>query len=288
MTRRTFATTVLIAFALAAASSVYPATIDVGRGPVDVIVPVSYDESQPVPLVVLIHGYTGTGKGQDSLLEVSPLVDDFGFIFVAPDGTKENSEERHQFWSASAACCNFYGSDVDDSAYLRSVIEAVRKEYAVDPRRIFLFGHSNGGFMSHRMAQDHPDLIAAIASLNGVTAQEIKGPRPEHPVSVLQIHGTGDRVILYDGGEIRGTPSPGPSDSVKKWTQYNSGEVKPNLLRERIDIEAKLLGAETWITQYAGGAIELWTIEDGSHVPAFQDDFARRVIEWLYARPKPE
>ncbi len=94
-----------------------------------------------------------------------------GLLYAVPDGTTDTRGDR--FWNATAACCNFYGSTVDDSTYLTEVIAAVSARYSVDPARVYLAGHSNGAFMSFRMACEHADLIAAIAVLNGAMVNDV-------------------------------------------------------------------------------------------------------------------
>ena len=183
-------------------------TVDAGRGELPVHVPSSYSAAAPAPLIVLLHGYTSSGAGQDTYMQVSALKDAYGFILVAPDGTREDSGNRPRFWNASAACCNFAGSTVDDVAYLTGLIDAVKADYAVDDKRVYLFGHSNGGFMAYRMAHEHGDAIAAIASLAGAD-QSRPRPEPPEPVHVLQIHGTADTAIPYEGGGFRDEPVPG-------------------------------------------------------------------------------
>ena len=49
----------------------------------------------------------------------------------------------------------------------------------------------------------------------------------------------------------------------------------------------KLDGPETVRTRYRTGCrndvtIELWTIEQGMHVPHFAPDFGQRLLEWLF------
>ena len=127
-------------------------SIDAGRGEVPLHIPAKYDKSTPAPLVVLLHGYTSSGKQQESYMKFGELADTYGFLLATPDGTREDSERNYRFWNATEACCNFHGSDVDDSAYVRSIIDLVKAEYSIDPDRVYLIGHSNGGFMSYRMA----------------------------------------------------------------------------------------------------------------------------------------
>jgi polyhydroxybutyrate depolymerase len=264
-------------------------TLDFGRGDVPVTIPDSYDGATAMPLIVLLHGYTSSGQGQDSYFRVSPLADDYGFLFVAPDGTRESGGNQSRFWNASTACCNFYGREVDDSAYIRSIIDPMKQRYNVDEDRVYLIGHSNGGFMSFRMAYDHSDTIAAIASLAGANHMEQRDP-PPNPVHILQIHGTIDETIQFQGGDIRENHYPGALASVRRWAGYN-GCAQNGVGREIRDLEASLPGYESGVLKFEigckrGGSSELWTIASGTHVPTISDTFAAQIIEWLLAHPK--
>lgn len=253
-------------------------------------VPAGYDSAVATPLIVLLHGYTLSGEGQDAYMGLSDLVDDYGFLMAAPDGTKENGPDENRFWNASRSCCNFFESEVDDSTYLADLIDSIKGDYNVDDTRVFLVGHSNGGFMSYRMAHDHSDTIAAIVSLAGADQSEGR-PTPDDPVHVLQIHGTADTVISYEGGVFRGgAPHPGARESVEAWAAHN-GCAKTGVDTGTVDLDGGLDGAETVVTRYAsgcrpGGSAELWTITDGSHAPDLSEHFSRRVVEWLLAHPK--
>ena len=263
-------------------------TVDAGRGELPVHVPSGYDAAAPAPLIVLLHGYTSSGEGQDTYMQVSALKDAYGFILVAPDGTREDGGNRPRFWNASDACCNFRDSTVDDVAYLAGLIDAVKAEYAVDDKRVYLFGHSNGGFMSYRMAYEHPGAIAAIASLAGAD-QSL--PAPPEPVHVLQIHGTADTAIPYESGSFRDRELPGAKASVESWAAHNGCAVT-GVDSGALDLDGGIEGAESRVTRYTdgcrpGGSAELWTIDGGGHVPALSAHFTRLVVEWLLGHPKP-
>lgn len=263
-------------------------TIDIGRGEEDVYVPDAYSAEKPAPLVLLLHGYTSNSKQQERYMRFNTLVDEYGYILIAPNGTKENSDRNHQFWNATRACCNFHGSDVNDSEYIRNLIAEARDTYAVDPNRIYLIGHSNGGFMSHRLAYDYPDLIAGIASLAGAAPQKLEGPTPKRPVAILQIHGTDDGTIDYEGGEIGDYRYPSAQETVELWADYNGlGKDSKTVLDEKLDIVGRADTApETVVTQYGDGSVQLWTIPDGKHIPGVNDGFRRNIIEFFYANPK--
>ena len=273
-------------------------SIDAGRGPVPVTVPESYDADVPAPLIVLLHGYSRTGLYIDPAWRISELADTYGFLMIAPVGEQEAEGSGSRFWNASDACCNFYGSDVDHSGYIRDLIELVQARYNVDPARVYVTGHSNGGFMSYRMAYEHSDVVAAIASLAGANHFEERDP-PPFPVHVLQIHGTDDTTIRYRGGRLNrglgdgsdGNRYPSALASVTRWAEYNGCE-RTRASRETRDLDASLPGHETGVMKMNvgctdGGSAELWTIADGAHSPVYSETWGEQIVEWLLAHPKP-
>ncbi len=264
-------------------------SIDLGRGELPLTVPSNYDADTAVPLLILLHGYSFSGAFQDSYMGISSLADRYGFIFVAPDGNQESSDSQNRFWNATPACCDFFGTEVDDSGYVLNIINEVKANYNIDPARVYLVGHSNGGFMSYRVAYEHSETIAAIVSLAGANHLEERSA-PDNPVHILQIHGSADSTIAYEGDEIQGNRYPGAKQSVERWAQYNGCEVI-GAERELRDLDGGIDGHESSVLLYsqgckAGGSSELWTINDGSHVPRLSDTFGQQVIEWLYAHPK--
>jgi polyhydroxybutyrate depolymerase len=272
-------------------------TIDGGRGAVPLTVPAGYDASVPTPLIVVLHGYGGAGERTDRSWGISALADEYNFLTIAPDGPRESGRRQSSYWNASSACCNFEQTRIDDSGYIRGLIDRIKASYNVDEGRVYVIGHSNGGFMSYRMAYEHSDAVAAIASLAGANHIEQRDP-PPYPVHVLQIHGTDDATIAYRGGELNlggseGSDSryPGAMASVTRWAQYNGCNMS-RTSREMRDLDASLPGHETGVMKMNtgckdGGSAELWTISDGAHSPVYSETFGAQVVEWLLAHPKP-
>lgn len=264
-------------------------TIDAGRGAIPLTVPASYAADDPAPLLVLLHGYGSSGARQDGYMKFSALADHYGYLFFAPDGNQENGGSNNRYWNASEACCDFFGGGQDDAAYVMALIDEVRARYSVDPDRIYLVGHSNGGFMSYHIAQQYSSTIAAMASLAGAEAGTPR-PAPQSPVHVLQIHGTEDGTIAYGGDEIRGNRYPSAQETVERWAGYNGCEAS-GLEVAQLDLERELPGLDTRVTRFdqgcsPGGSSELWTIDGGPHIPAISDSFSTNVVEWLFAHPK--
>ena len=266
-----------------AADVVYP-----GERPFTLVLPSNYQPGTPAPLIIGLHGYTAESPYAESYLALGKVADEKGILTVYPSGSKDSN--GYLFWNATPACCNFDSSAVDDEAYLLSIIDSVSKDHAVDPARIYIVGHSNGGFMAHRMACNQSDRIAAIVSLAGATYSNPKSCNPSSPVSVLQIHGSNDAVISYTGGYLFGSAYPSARRTIDLWGKLNECGKKPYRVLPRLDLDRKLAGAETTVLRYKGcktGAnSELWTINKGKHSPELSATFAKSVIDYLLAHPK--
>ncbi|GAA4452764.1 alpha/beta hydrolase family esterase [Phytohabitans houttuyneae] len=264
-------------------------TVDLDGRPFRLHVPNGYDAAAKAPLVVLLHGYTSSGTEQEEYFQLTGESDRRGFLYAIPEGTVD--QEKNKFWNATATCCDFYGSRVDDSGYLRRLVDTVAGKYTVDPAKVYFVGHSNGGFMALRMACDHADRVTAVVSLAGAATADPTGCKPSRPVSVLQIHGTADRTILYEGGPST-RPYPSAKATVELWRDLDGCAAGPGTSAAPIDIEPVLDGAETTVTAYSegcrgGSRAELWTIQDGSHIPSLSPQFATSVVDFLLARSSP-
>ncbi|MBN1444208.1 MAG: PKD domain-containing protein [Planctomycetes bacterium] len=294
----------LVAFFLSPMTLQVAAVADItvgGARPVTVHVPESYDPEVPMPLVVNLHGFSLTAAQLETLTRMQPLSDALGFLYACPQGTLDS--RGRPFWNATDACCDVDGSGVDDSGYLRAVIDEIRSALNVDERQVYLAGWSNGGFMCYRMACDHADAIAAIVSFAGMTHLDPARCAPSVPVHVLHWHGTADAIVAYGGGVLPDWPGvppfPGAVATVEQWALYNGCSGEPDTTMEPMDLYPQLAGAETSIARYAGcdplGSVELWTVSGGDHTPplvgavvdgATTTVFALRAVEWLFAHPK--
>jgi len=260
-----------------------------GSRPVGVHVPPTYKAGTPMPLVIMLHGYSASSDAEESYLNLTAQSDAKGFLYVRPDGTKDAM--GNQFWNATDACCNFQPPFIDDSTYLSDLIDQVSAHFTVDPKRVYFIGHSNGGFMSYRMACDHGDKVAAIVSLAGAMWMDLSKCPAKTPVSILEVHGTADATIPFNGGANVGHAFPSATTSVADWTTYDGCSSTADTSAPNLDLEVGVVGAETTVTKYATGcksgtATELWTITDGTHIPTFTHDFAPDAIDFLLAHPK--
>ena len=271
-------------------------SIDIGMGhePVDIYIPASYNPGTPMPLVILLHGYTSNGSTIVNYWGFETLAEEFGFFLLAPTG-RLATISGNTFWSATTACCNFYGDADNDVDYLIGLVDHMKGNYNIDSKRVYIGGHSNGGFMAHRMACEHPETFSAIVSLAGSTFDNPADCVNAEPIHILQIHGTADDTIgYYDPAFTYDAPGgyfPGAVRTVEQWAALNGCEIVADSTAGNIDLDSSLVDDETTITKYRslcsrGGSTELWTINGGGHIPVVSATFGRQIVEWLYAHPK--
>jgi polyhydroxybutyrate depolymerase len=258
-----------------------------GDRPVTVRVPPDYDDDVATPLVILLHGYGANGGLEDFFLKMSDAAMERGVVFAAPDGTPDMLDRP--FWNATDACCNFDGIEVDDVTYLIGLVDEISATLNIDPKRVYFAGHSNGGFMSHRLACDRPEKIAAIAVLAGAMHNDPTECGAPEPVTLLQIHGTADDTIHYDGGDLFGNPYPSVAVTVGTWVDIDGCDPTP-ASDGSMDLDTLVDGAETTVSRYGGcesnTEIELWTMDGSGHIPGFDTTIGGRMLDFLLAHSK--
>ena len=110
-----------------------------------IYVPKSVQPSSPVPLVVLLHGSNHVGL---SLAEKwNNLAEKEGVIIMAPD----SAESSH--WSVPG----------DGPAFLYELVESVKTKYPINPKKVYLFGHSGGAVFALLMSLYESEYFAATA-----------------------------------------------------------------------------------------------------------------------------
>jgi len=247
--------------------------------------PGGHNVSLKLPLVVALHGYTSSGSSVSSYLDLIESVHENGHLLLRPDG--EFSATGQRYWNATDACCNVWDEEVDDVAWLSALINEAITYYGVDSEGVILVGHSNGGFMAHRMACERGYMIRAAISLAGATYSDFSDCQNTGTPNILQIHGALDSVILYDGGSILGNSYPSAPQTVNYWANRSGCDsfstlvnqldiISPNGYNDTIEFEH--------LNCSAGNRVSLWKIPDGGHLPsvssASDDDFAETILDW--------
>lgn len=241
-----------------------------GDRPTEVGVPADFDDSRTYPLILVLHGYGVNGFVQRAYFGAGKIEDRGDAFVLAPDGLVDSA--GRQFWNADDFCCDFDGRNPDDVGYLGGIVEEVMASYPIDANRVYAIGHSNGGFMAYRLACERADLFSAILSLAG---NAVNVPcAPAQPVSVLHVHGDADATVPYSGAQ----------PSVETWAAHNgcTGGLEPGA---ELDLDDAVPGSETQTSATAGcpdlGAVDLWRIEGGAHIPALGAGWEPAMWQWL-------
>jgi len=158
--------------------------------PYDLMLPDSYDDSTPLPLLFNLHPLVLGGSLHSIWTTESGMNakgNAAGFIVVQPDGTGNPAS-----WNGGEACCDpAFTDDVDDVGYIEAIADAVRATVCVDERRLYATGMSNGGYLSNRIGCEHPERLAAIAPVVSSLSPELVCSG-ERPMPVFQITGSED------------------------------------------------------------------------------------------------
>lgn len=291
----------------------------------DLAVPDDYD-GQAAPVLLVLHGGGGSRFGAlkvacpdsdidaPSCLHARALAR--GFVVVAPDGTA-GKIGNFRTWNAgggggkyrctSGLACE---QNVDDVSYIRALLDHVGERVNVDARRVFVTGLSNGGAMSHRVACELSDRVAAVVPVGGAMQLTVNAQcAPSRPVPVLQVHGTDDPCWRFDGGaptcsDLVGQPGKehvSVQDSMNQWAHINGCSGDP----AEVTMEDPVAdGTETVRLTWPGcGAdTELLRIEGGGHTWPQGDQYLREsiigrvaqdwgndlILDWLEAHPMPQ
>ncbi|MFL5387737.1 MAG: alpha/beta hydrolase family esterase [Myxococcales bacterium] len=244
------------------------------------------DTTAPLPLLVVLHGQGGRGTEIAQDLDLRPLVATRNFWLAMPDGT--NSRSGFSTWNAGTLDLPPY-----DRAYLAALIDDVAAKHPIDPKRVYVVGYSVGALMAHRVACDISPKVAAVMSFAGAVTSAASLCTTTSRVSVVELHGDRDDVITYDGGPFIGGVQSGPSahDTVATWARNNACAGRLRSTGATLDIDPAVAGSETGIEAYDGCPtgidVQLWTMHGSGHSPNLTPDFGTRVIDWLYAHPKP-
>ena len=181
-------------------------------------IPELYDGNSDVPLILNFHGFGSNATQQMFYGDFRDIADTEGFLLVHPEGT---TVIGNQFWNVGFPGIS---STIDDVGFTEALIDELAASYAIDLDRVYATGMSNGGFMSFLLACQLSEKIAAVASVTGAMTQDtFDNCNAQRPVPALQIHGTEDDVVLYNGNTL----SLSISDIISYWVDHNNCETTP-------------------------------------------------------------
>lgn len=150
--------------------------------------------SENGPLVMMLHGYSSNNNNLLSYSKMNAIADQNGFMICYPQGAITYLTNQSH-WNA-----NLQMSDVNDIDFLSDLVIEIQKQYKVSKENVFVAGMSNGGFMSYTLGCERSDIFKAVASVTGtMSGYDWENCSPEYKIPVMQISGTIDRTVPWDG-----------------------------------------------------------------------------------------
>ncbi len=254
--------------------------------PYTATVPAAYSDSQSWPLLIVLAGFGDVGTDVSAYLGFTQLAADQGVFLVAPD-----ADPLHARYAWNPNPEQYPDFDVQ---YLTAIIHDLEAKYSIDHGRVFIAGHSLGAEMAHRMACDDSADVAAIISLAGQVSKNPADCAPTRAVSVVEIHGTSDQTIGYNGDVQNDPPDPTiPSahETIAVWARNDLCTGAIAATGTTLDLDLALAGSETTVEAYGGCpsgiGVELWSIVGGVHRPQLTPAFAPAAWSFLTAHARP-
>ena len=229
-----------------------------------------------------LHGYGSNALEQMNYTNFNNLAntEENNFILIHPQGAPLNTvlTSSSSHWNSGGWTI---GSTVDDVDFIDTIIELVSQKYNLNQDRIYSTGMSNGGFMSYHLACNLSSKIAAVASVTGSMSKETyEDCNPAHPTSILQVHGTIDATVPFDGNSALGMRS--INDVMDYWKLYNACDVDPtSIITDYFDIEIAVQH-DTYSNCLNDVNVELYKIEGMGHTWPYKGRYGISATEIIW------
>ena len=189
------------------------------------------------------------------------VADTAGFILIVPQGYKDHRGSPH--WNVGSWTI---GSTVDDIGFIEKIINRTSDEFNLDLKRVYSYGHSNGGYFSFELACQLGNKIAAIGSIGGTMSTEsYDSCEPSHNTSVITVHGTSDPIVYYTGGRPYNSKS--QVETLRYWVDFNNTNISPEIIE--VPDSDKNDGSQVELYKYDGGtngtSVHHFKVINGGH-----------------------
>ena len=248
------------------------------------IIHVPENLNQDSPIVLVIHGYTGSAEGIAAYTGMNNIAEREGFIAVYPQGTIDSN--GNTFFNVGYEFND--DSPINDVSFIRELVRSISQEFNLKRKKAFATGMSNGGDMSYLLACTSSDLFKAVAPVAGVLMKGLKDScELNSPVPIFEIHGTADKISLFEGdlnneggwGAYYDLPS--TIDFFAERYQLTNKSVKQTISKES-GADYDIFFERHWSDDLEE-EVWMYRIEDGRHVwPGIKLNWWNNPLAWFY------
>ncbi len=171
-------------------------------------VPVDFDASEQVPLVLCFHGGSDVAEDQLAIGDLRDTADEERFILVYPQALPDPNDGGSTNWQVvtSGDLPETVPNPHSDMDFVAALINEMHTVHGVDLTRVYAMGYSNGGEFVYDLACRLNDQITGVGAVSRTMyAESYANCQTTHPTSVVTILGTDDLISNYDGVVYNGT-----------------------------------------------------------------------------------
>ncbi len=176
--------------------------------------PSGFDPKKPLPAIVIFHGSNMNSRAYvDTIVHAWPEIAE-DYLLIGINGEQKSQASRpddpryNYTYENFGGRSKYPGTRKDESPrYVEEVLRDMKASLPIT--RIFVGGHSQGGFLTYMVFMNYPELVAGAFPISaGVIIQaepvaftdpEIRAAQRRIPVAV--VHGMNDPTVAFSQGE---------------------------------------------------------------------------------------
>jgi polyhydroxybutyrate depolymerase len=222
-------------------------------------------KDKPLPLVLMLHGGMGTSANIEEYLNFTAVAASENFVAVYPQGISRAWNDAR----TNKALMSPNASTADDVAFLNGLVDDLIAKGVADPKRVYISGLSNGGFMAMRMACEAPDrFVAFVAMIASAPLTAATTCRPKRPLPMLLINGTDDGLVKFSPQAAAAQGNFGAVELAAFWGERNGCKGFTDMMLPDLDpADKSTISARRYSGCPAKGDVELLTVNGGGHQP---------------------
>jgi polyhydroxybutyrate depolymerase len=197
--------------------------------------------SQPVPLVIALHGSGGSPSTFEAATGLDAVANRHGFV-VAFLGS---SQPTAPAWRGVELSRNL--------AYISSEIKSLRATENIDPKRVYVTGFSAGATMAFFVACQLSGQVDGIAAVSGAMRFTDRC-HLSHPVSELEVIGTSDAIPINGSARLLSA-----SQVAARWRTLDRCSPRP------LSAAMGPAHVDSWNRCRGGSGVALYVIKGGTH-----------------------